>query len=319
MFTFDGLHPQAQLFIDMLRASPPPPYDEMALGEARALFRDTMLRFRGPVQTGVAVKSMVLAGGADDRPARIYRSDAAGDGALPALLFMHGGGWVLGDLETHDDICRRLAITSGVVVVSLDYRLAPEHPFPAGLDDTVAAFRDLVARAGTLGLDPARIAIGGDSAGGNLAAAATLQLRYDDVRPAFQLLIYPATDLGTGQTREKRSAEGLFLTERLLRWFRSCYVPETVSLEDPRLSPAHGDLTGLPPAHILTARFDPLQREGEAYATALNAAGVAASHVCAESMFHGFLHMTAWFADARTAIDALAHKLARGLGAVSGS
>ncbi|WP_372070678.1 alpha/beta hydrolase [Tistrella mobilis] len=321
MFTFDGLHPQAQLFIDMLRASPPPPYDQMALGEARALFRDTMLRFRGPVQGGVAVNALVLKGAAGDRPARIYRPDGGDGSPAPALLFLHGGGWVLGDLDTHDDICRRLAVGSGAVVISLDYRLAPEHPFPAGFDDAVAAFRDLAGRAGALGLDPARLAIGGDSAGGNLAAAAAIALRDagDAVQPVFQLLIYPATDLGTGEKREKKPGEGLFLTERLLRWFRACYIPDqAVSLEDPRLSPIHApSLAGLPPAHILTARFDPLQSEGEAYAAALKAAGVAADHHCAEGMFHGFLHMTAWFADARSAIDGLARRLAQGLAATT--
>jgi acetyl esterase len=253
--------------------------------------------------------------GADGlRRARIYtpvRGDRAG---APGLVWFHGGGWVIGSIESHDGICRALASRSGVVVVSVDYRLAPEHPFPAAPDDAVAATSWVLDNAGSLGVNPAAVAVGGDSAGGNLAALVTLKLRGASRVPAFQMLIYPATDLTRSQPSHRSFGEGFMLPEPAMKWFLRHYLPDPQLERDPRASPLFApDLSGLPPALVVTAGFDPLRDEGRAYADRLRDAGVAVEYVCSEGSMHGFLHTAGAIDESARVLDLVALRLREAL------
>jgi acetyl esterase len=227
---------------------------------------------------------------------------------------MHGGGWTIGDVDTHDVLCRSLCQQAGVVVLSVDYRLAPEHPFPAAFHDTLSAFRWAVEQAKMLGIDPARMAVGGDSAGGNLAAAAALALRSEAVAPAYQLLIYPATDMNMRHPSHTSNGQGYLLTRPVMDWFSKNYLPNIADRNDWRASPLlAADLAHLPPALVLTAGFDPLCDEGLAYADALSTAGVATEYVCFERQIHGFITMGRVLREAAAAIDVCAGALRRNL------
>jgi len=236
---------------------------------------------------GVAARDLEVGGGAGLRPARLYTPAAA---ATPSglLVYFHGGGFVIGDLETHDAHCRRLARHSGQRVLAVDYRLAPEHPFPAGHDDALAAARWAFDHSAGLGADPARIGVGGDSAGGNLAASVALDLKGDPARRLrLQLLLYPAT-WPHEETASRRERDGPVLSKAAMAWFEAALAfeghPAAV-----RATPARaGDLTGLPPAYVVTAGFDPLEHEGRDYAAALAAAGVPARHVSYPALVHDF-------------------------------
>jgi acetyl esterase len=217
--------------------------------------------------------------------ARVYRPDK--DGPVPTVLFVHGGGYVMGDVDTHDDQARMLCRESEAVVLSIDYRLAPEHPFPAGYLDVVAALRHVFAQVDVLGGDPARIAVAGDSAGGNLAAGAAIAARDEGLALAAQLLIYPSTDLsGTAHPSRVDNAEGFFLTLEDMVWFHDQYAADP---EDHRASVLHHpDLRGVAPALVVTAEHDPLRDEGEAYAAALQSAGVPVRLTRYGGLVHGF-------------------------------
>jgi acetyl esterase len=215
-------------------------------------------------------------------------------GSLPTLIYYHGGGFVIGTIETHDSTCRRVANRSRCQVISIDYRLSPEHPFPAPIDDGIAAFRHVRDNAAALGADPARLAVGGDSAGGAVAAVVCQAMR--DAReagPAFQMLIYPATDSSQESGSRKSFAEGYFLSKGLMDWFWKAYVPAGTDLADLRLSPLLAkDFAGLPPAFVLTAGYDPLRDEGRAYANRLIDAGVKTTYVNYPGTIHGFFTLT---------------------------
>lgn len=250
---------------------------------------------------------------AADLRARIYRPRES-DAPLPATVYFHGGGFVLGDLDTHDAICRHLAVRSGSTVVSVDYRLAPEYPFPCATDDAWAAFRWTAENASELGIDAARIAVAGDSAGGNLATVVAQLSREDGPRPAFQLLIYPAVDLTRSSDSHRTFASGFFLTEAEMDWFLANYLSNPAQTRDPRASPLlTRDLGGLPPAHVVTAGFDPLRDEGEGYADALRAAGVPTTSRCYDTLIHGFASMGGLIDAARHALDDLGEVLRRAL------
>lgn len=258
---------------------------------SRANMREAMLGFGGP-QIHVEVDELTLPGPAGDIPARHYR--APGGVAAPLLVFYHGGGWVIGDLDTHDAVCRLTCRDAGIHVLSIDYRLAPEHHAPAGIDDAFAAFTWAYEHAGELGAVPGQIAVGGDSAGGNLAAV-VCQLAKDSGGPApvLQWLIYPRTDF-TAQTRSLGLfARGFLLTKRDIDWFQANYLRGSgIDPTDPRVSPMRAEsLSGLPPALIVVAGFDPLRDEGEQYASALRAAGTAVDLRCEGSLTHGFLNL----------------------------
>jgi len=230
----------------------------------------------------------------------------------PLLVYFHGGGWVIGDLDTHDTLCRSLAANAGCAVLAVDYRLSPEHRFPAAVDDAVAAFRFARREAEALGVDAARIAVGGDSAGGNLAAVTCLAQRdAGGPLPVFQLLIYPATDMRCVAPSHAANGEGLLLTADLIAWFTGHYMADAPR-DDWRASPllaARHD--GLPPALVLTAGFDPLRDEGRQYADVLSAAGVPTQYVCFERQIHGFAPMGRVLDEANTAVDLCAAALRR--------
>lgn len=212
-------------------------------------------------------------------------------GPAPLLVFFHGGGFVVGDLETHDALCRLLCRDAGIHVMAVDYRLAPEHPAPAAVDDCYAAYRWALAHAAELGADPTRVAVGGDSAGGNLAAVVSQLARNDDITvPALQVLLYPATDFSSDTRSKTLFAENFFLTKKDMDWFRDNYLTgSALDVGDPRVSPLLADdLSGLPPAMVLTGGFDPLRDEGNQYAEALAAAGVPVDHRQFGPVVHAF-------------------------------
>jgi acetyl esterase len=235
-------------------------------------------------------------------PLRLYRPVATG--VLPVLVYFHGGGWTIGDLDTHDVLCRQLCLFSSAAVVAVDYRLAPEHRFPAAVDDCLAAVRWVRAQATAQGLDGSRLAVGGDSAGGNLAAVVSLLLRdAGDAPPLHQLLVYPATDMRAGAPSHTANAQGYLLTADSVNYFRGQYTPEPASWTDWRASPLLApDLKNLPPALVLTAGFDPLRDEGRQYADALSAAGNRVQYVCFERQVHGFITMSRVLDEARSAV-----------------
>lgn len=281
-------HPQVQAILEGVARSPLPPYHTVNAFVARRIYRDTRAAL-SPRPEDVSLSRLLLAGGV---AVRAYRpAGAAADAVLPALVYYHGGGWTIGDLDTHDALCRQLANGAGCAVFSVDYRLAPEYPFPAAVDDCVAATRDLCERAQALRIDPKRIAVGGDSAGGNLAAVACLHAR-DGRGPAiaFQLLIYPAVDQRCGHPSHRENAEGYLLTRDAIEYFRSKYLPRREDWTDWRASPLLAESHAkLPPAYILVAGFDPLRDEGRAYAERLEASGVEVTLREYEDMVHGFI------------------------------
>jgi acetyl esterase len=258
-------------------------------------------------------------------PLRLYRSAGAPASGAPVLVYFHGGGWTMGDLDTHDTLCRSLANDAACVVVSVDYRMGPEQRFPAAVHDCLAATRWLHGQAGALGLDAKRLAIGGDSAGGNLAAVVALQLRdladaagaantADTCRPVLQLLIYPATDMRALAPSHTVNGDGYLLTRDTIAYFRNHYMGDA-PLADWRASPLlHDDLSRLPPALVLTAGYDPLRDEGRQYADALSAAGTPTQYICFERQIHGFILMGRVLDEAHTAVGLCALALRRAFG-----
>jgi acetyl esterase len=240
----------------------------------------------------VATYDRFVPGGDGPLQVRVYTPRGMPPGPSPALVYFHGGGWVIGSLATHDGICRRLARDARVVVVAVDYRLAPEHPFPAAREDAIAATRWILAQAASLGVDPARVAIGGDSAGGNLAALAAQALRGEKLQPSFQLLVYPALDLTRNHPSHRYFRDGYFLDKQSMDWYQAHYAPDPATHTDPRASPLFArDFSGLPPAFIVTAGFDPLRDEASAYADKMRVAGVKVQYACIEGAIHGVLSM----------------------------
>ncbi len=245
-----------------------------------------------PVRTGVHVTERRIPGPASEIPVRIYRRFGTTD-SVPAIVYLHGGGWVVGDLDTHDPSCRLLAEESDCLVVSVDYRLAPEHPFPAAVDDAVAAYRWVHDRADELGVEPGRVGVMGDSAGGNLAAVVAQVTRDTDVPPpTAQCLVYPATDLLMREPSHQLFAEGFFLTKPSMDWYRAQYLPDEADRDSPLASPLEAtDLAGICPALVVTAGFDPLRDEGRRYAERLADAGAPVRYRCYDDMVHGFFGM----------------------------
>ncbi|WP_067433989.1 alpha/beta hydrolase [Nocardioides jensenii] len=246
-------------------------------------------------------------------PARVYLPTALLDSdERPTLVFFHGGGFIYGAAhDTHDLACRFLAEQSGVQVISVDYRLAPEAPFPAAYDDAVTAWRTVVSRASSLKVDLTRIAVGGDSAGGNLAATVAIAVADDEVAPAWQLLVYPMTD-AAGVTESRRLfGEGFFLTTQFIDLALGTYLPNDADRKDPRVSPLLGEIPPtVAPAHVVTAGFDPLRDEGEAYADHLRAAGVAVTHRREPGLIHGFFNTIAVGTSNPAAVADIASRLA---------
>ncbi|RYY91327.1 MAG: alpha/beta hydrolase [Comamonadaceae bacterium] len=249
-------------------------------------------------------------------PLRLYRpAGSAATATLPVLVYYHGGGWVIGDLDTHDVLCRELANGSGCAVVAVDYRMGPEHRFPAAVDDVLAATRWVRANAASLGVDADRLAVGGDSAGGNLAAVVAIAARdAGDLPIAFQLLIYPATDMRRGHASHVTNGDGYVLTKDTIAYFHDHYIVDAAHDVDWRASPLlHADLKGLPPSLLITAGYDPLRDEGLDYARALTDAGNRVSYVCFERQIHGFITMGRVLDEANTAVALCGIELRRAL------
>jgi acetyl esterase len=309
-----ALDKNVKALLDQLAAVGGPKLWELGPQAARAAMR--MNIFRGnDVEIG-ATEDRRFPGPGGNVGVRVYTPLNASAPLLPGLVFFHGGGFVLGDLESHDGLCRSIANESGCRVVSVDYRLAPEHPFPAAVEDCMAAAEWAAANAADLGIDAARIAVGGDSAGGNLAAVvAVLAKKKGAPKLSFQLLIYPVTQLGGPDTASmKENAAGYFLEKSSMEWFTRLYCPDLAHRGDPRLSPLLADdLAGLPPAYVVTAGFDPLRDEGKAYADKLDAAGVPVTYVNYPGMVHGFFSFRALVPKAREAMAAAAAALHAGL------
>ena len=244
---------------------------------------------RRPVRVG-GVANLTIPGPAGALRARHYRPE--GSGPAPLLVFFHGGGWVIGDLDTHDGQCRLICRHTGIHVLSVDYRLAPEHPAPAAVEDGYAAFTWALAHGGELGAEPGRVLVGGDSAGGNIAAVVAQRGRDESTPPALQLLLYPATQMGADTRSKALFADGFFLTRGDMDFFEHHYLSGGVDPADPRVSPLlAADLAGLPPAIVATAGFDPLRDEGEQYAAAMLDAGAVVDLRRFGSLVHGFFGM----------------------------
>jgi len=313
------LHPDARALLDLIAERNLPAMHTLTPVDARAFYRDR----RGFTQPPAPEVGAVHDTRCDDPhgpiPLRIYRPIAAGPapakGAalLPALVYYHGGGWTIGDLDTHDVLCRELCNGSGAVVVAVDYRMGPEHRFPAAVDDCLAATYWVRRQAGELGVDPERLAVGGDSAGGNLAAVVAILARdAGDLPIAWQLLIYPATDMRRGHPSHETNGTGYLLTTETIDYYHDHYIADPAHDLDWRASPLlHGDLGRLPAALVLTAGFDPLRDEGLEYAERLVAAGNRATYVCFERQNHGFITMGRVIDEAHAAVTLCAGELAR--------
>ncbi|HEV7495410.1 alpha/beta hydrolase [Baekduia sp.] len=308
-----GLHPEALLLGKLAEIGRDPMSDAQPVAEQR---RRLALTAR-PMAIRPKLPLTVSDLRAGEIPVRLYAPHAAPTPG-PLLVYFHGGGWVQGSVETHDASCRLLAHLSGVRVLSVDYRLAPEHPYPAAVEDAVAAYAWAADHADRLGADPTRLAVGGDSAGGNLAAVVALAARDDERLPdvAFQLLLYPVTDVTTKTESYARCSSGYLLTESGMDWFISKYLPDPARRAEPQASPLHApQLAGLPPAYVATCIPDVLRDEGEAYAARLREAGVAVATQCHDQI-HGFFNTTA-ARSSRAAFGQIAGALRQGLASPS--
>jgi acetyl esterase len=299
----ERLHPEVRALLEMMDAQGAPPLETQDPIEARNMRLEPMKMLGGEPEALGRVEDLVIPTPGGALPVRVYASEPGG--IRPALVFFHGGGWVFGNLETHDAVCRALAKESGAVVISVDYRLSPEHKFPAAVDDAQAATQWVAAHAESLGIDARRIAVGGDSAGGNMATVVAMRCR-DAGGPALaaQVLLYPVTDLSSFDTASHRElGEGYFLTGAAMDWFTGHYLASADHKRLPEVSPLLApNVSGLPPALVVTAEFDPLRDEGEAYAERLKKAGVPVTVSRYPGMIHGFVSMRGVLSGGRQAI-----------------
>lgn len=290
-------------------------FEDLPLDQARAQIDHEAAVFGGAPLPMHEVRDVMIPTPDGDLPARLYRADARDADRL--VVYFHGGGWVVGSIESADSACRFLARHSGASVLSVQYRLAPEHPFPAAPDDALAAFRFAVSRAADWGHDPGLIAVAGDSAGGNLAAVLCQDLRTaEETHPAFQLLFFPVTDLSTKHPSYAAFADGYFLTEKQMDWYRGHYLSGGQPATDPRVSPLLAeDLTGLPPAYVAVSGFDVLRDDGEAYARRMAAAGVRVALRRHDGLIHAFVNSTGVGSSSREAFLEACGALRAGIGA----
>lgn len=281
------LDPQAQDLLDVIGAAGLTPIHTLSVADARERMRATLIAATEPL-TLMGVEDVRLATPSGPLRLRLYRPR---EGTLPIALFLHGGGWTLNDVDTHDDLCRRLAKRSGWMFASLDYRRAPEHKHPAALEDAYHAYRWLSDNAGRIGCDPTCRAVVGESSGGTIAAGLTLLLRDNGApMPTYQVLAYPLMDSGDRWPSRGEYGSGYTLDIQQVRWFLDNYMPPKCDPADPYLFPiVNRDLSGLPPTLVMTAEFDPLRDEGISYAQKLSQAGVIVEHLHAADQMHGFL------------------------------
>ncbi|HUL93210.1 MAG TPA: alpha/beta hydrolase [Burkholderiales bacterium] len=297
------LDPQARALLERFAGSPAVDLDSLSAAEARRSYREGRLALAPPPSAVEEARDISLPGPGGEVRARCYRPPGEKPGeALPVVVYFHGGGWTCGDLDTHDSVCRGIAVHGRCTVVAVDYRLGPEHKFPAAAEDAIAAVKWVSANAGSLRVDASRLAVAGESAGGNLAAVAAIALRDSGPPIAMQVLVYPVVDQASDTDSLRRFARGYSLTAELLRWYQNQYLRDDGDRADWRASPLLArDHSRLPPAYIVTAGFDPLRDEGKAYADRLEQAGVSVVYECFEGMIHGFLPMGGALAAARHA------------------
>jgi acetyl esterase len=298
-----ALDPNVKQLLDQMVSIGAPPVHTLTVEQARASM-DSMVALMGQGEEVGHVEDRTIDAGGQQLPVRIYRPVGVSTDAAPALVFYHGGGFVLGGLATHDRDCRALANRGQCVVIAVDYRLAPEHPFPAAADDAVAALEYIVTHAAELGVDAEHLAVGGDSAGGNLAAVTALHARDAGIPLKLQLLIYPAVASTEGDFPSRiENASGYMLDEESITWFTAAYFPDGAPQDwraAPMLAASH---EGVAPALIITAEYDPLRDEGEAYAEALRAAGVAVTATRYDGVIHGFFSFPDMLPEGKAVID----------------
>lgn len=304
---------KTRILLDMIAALGEPPLSEMRVEDFRAMRERGRALINTPTPPIDIVENTSIGGAAGSLKARVY--DRAHGSARPTLVYYHGGGFVYGDLESHDALCRRLAHAGDLRVISVEYRLAPEHPFPAAPEDAWAALNDIIKRAEELGVDPKRVGVGGDSAGGNLAAVTARRAARDGaIRLRHQLLIYPVTQFVRSTPSREKFADGYFLTKEAMDWFDGFYMPSDADRHDERASPL---LTpppdGVAPALVITAGFDPLLDEGRDYAMLLKRSGVPCAYVDYDDQIHGFFSFTALSMRAEAAIEDAARAVRQAL------
>jgi acetyl esterase len=299
------LHPQAVDFLHAYSRLHQPPLETTPAAESRALL-NAAIGVLPDCPTLASINDVQIPGPGGPLRVRIYRPRIIANRG--ACLYFHGGGWVLNSIDTHDDFVRRLTDATGCVCVSVDYRLAPEHPFPAAAEDAYAALKWVAENSVQWDIDPTRLAVAGDSAGGNLAAVCCLMTRDRGGPPIRQqVLAYPITDCDFTRPSYRENADGYFLTAAQMKWFWEQYCPDETQRRHPYASPIYAEsLQGLPPAFVFTAEFDPLRDEGEAYASALTAAGVSVTYEQFPGMIHAFLRRVTTFDAAKTALRQIA-------------
>jgi acetyl esterase len=313
------LDPQIKTIVDQAASAGAPPLSSMSPEAPRNVFRTMFAGFIGAPAPLAKSEDRAIAGPGGDIAVRIYTPE--GKGPFPVLMFFHGGGWVLGDLETHDGLCRGLSREARCITVSVDYRLAPENKFPAAAEDCYAATQWVAANGKEFNANPAHLALGGDSAGGNLAAAVSLMARdRGQLHLCYQLLMYPAFDPSISSRSQTEFAQGYLLTRADMQWFWSQYLRDERDRVNPYASPMMAkDLTGLPAAMVITAQYDPLRDEGEAYATRLEEAGVKVLSMRYEGVTHGFISMASLVDKGRQALESAAAHLRAAFKAKAGA
>jgi acetyl esterase len=303
------LDPDASAVFRAMKEANRPTYDTVSPAEARELSRQTRAAVQPAPPEMASVENVRASSLHGAVPVRIYKPlTLPKAGLAPALVFYHGGGWVIGDLESHDVVCRQIAAAAGMIVAAVDYRRAPEHKFPAAVDDSIAATKWIAASAEKLGIDANRLYVGGDSAGGNLAAVVAMHARdHGGPRIRGQVLIYPVTDLAMTHASHRDPETGVLLTHVLMRWFRDHYLADPAEIDDWRASPLRmANLKDLPPAFVLTVGADPLHDEGDEFATRLKLAGVAVTRLDYPGQFHAFITMGRILPKANELIDEIA-------------
>ncbi|HTP77385.1 MAG TPA: alpha/beta hydrolase [Rhizomicrobium sp.] len=306
------LDPIVKGFLDQMAAAGGPKMSEVGPAVARETFV-AMMQLVGPKDVPVGkTENLTVPGPGGPVPIRVYTPVAAGRDPMPALIYYHGGGWVIGNIDTHDGLCRMMANEGGFRVISVDYRLGPEHKYPAAIDDSFAALSWVSANAASIGVDANRIAVGGDSAGGALAAeVAQLAKAKGGIDVACQMLLFPVTHIGAKTKSLSDFQAGYFLEKETLDWFYDCYLPANADKNDPKISPLLAkDVSGLPPAYVMLGGFDPLHDEGLQYADKLRAAGVKVTLADYESLVHCFIYMQSFLPQAHEALTAASRAVA---------
>ncbi|MBV9903483.1 MAG: alpha/beta hydrolase fold domain-containing protein [Alphaproteobacteria bacterium] len=307
-----ALDPLVKGFLDQMKAAGGPKMSEIGAPAAREVFNQ-MMQALGPKDVPVGkTENRTVPTATGGVPIRVYTPVGGGRDLMPALVYFHGGGWVIGNLETHDGLCRLMANEGNFRVIAVDYRMGPEHKYPAAYDDALAALSWVAANAADIGVDANRIAVGGDSAGGALAAICAQQAKAKGIPLDAQMLLFPVTQIGELTGSLKEFAVGYFLEKETLDWFYESYLPAGADKSDPRISPLRAkDLSGLPPAYIMLGGFDPLHDEGMQYADKLRAAGVPVTVADHSDMVHCFVYLQAILPQAHEALAAAAKAVAK--------